>query len=301
MSPRSYLFSTFASWGLTASGALLAVVGVVAAFLPHEATDGALTRALCVWGFAGMTGFAVACGQCAAAAAMHACERGRFVQVVFWPAVVCVGGFAVASGIGIHLGWSILAHGSAVKALPPDWIVNCAAAFVALAKPSMSWVVEGRKGIDRLDSDAASREEDARIEAARQRDRDALIDKAPNVEPLRQKRVRGAAAVASLIALGAPQGAADAAPVTQHDAPLMTHQEAPQDAQVDAPRAAPQKQQKGAAKTRVTKQDKMRQEAHRLLLQGGASNRQIAAATGLSPSTVDRMAKALTPLQDAAA
>ena len=301
MNPPAYLFSICASWGLTASGGLLAVVGVVAAFMPPEVMDANLTRSLCVWGFAGMTGFAVACGQCAAAAAMHACERGRFVKVVFWPALVCVIGFAVASGIGIHLGWSILAHGSAVKALPADWIVNCAAAFVALAKPSMSWIIQGRKGIDALDAEARDREEEARLEAARQRDREATIANAPNVTALRQKRVSGAAAAASFFALAAPGGASEAAPVVQHEAPQMTQPDARNEAPREAPNAAP----RAAPKTRVTKQDKMRQAVMLAVLQRGAasepSNRAIAERLGCSASTVDRAVKAMTPLQGAAA
>lgn len=171
--PRSYLFSTIVSWGLTGSGGLLAVVGVVAAFMPVSALSPDSARGLCVLGFAGLMGFSVACGNCTASAAAHAVERGRFVKAVFWPAAVCTVGFAGLSAIGIHLGWAILAHGAAISALPADWVVNTGAAFAALAKPAMSWIIEGRKAIDAIDAEERERKEEARLESARARDREA--------------------------------------------------------------------------------------------------------------------------------
>lgn len=123
--------------------------------------------------------------------------------------------------------------------------------------------------------------------------RDEAIANAPNVSPLRQTQLGATAAGAALMAFAAPQPAADALPLTHHEAPQRVRHEAPQSAR----KAAPQKQTRGASK--------VRQDIAAVLLQRGAalspSNREIAAQFKVSPSTVDRIAKAMTPLQDAAA
>jgi DNA-binding NarL/FixJ family response regulator len=123
--------------------------------------------------------------------------------------------------------------------------------------------------------------------------RDEAIASAPNVSTLRQTHLSTAAAGAALMAFAAPHPAADALPLTHQEAPERVRHEAPQPVR----KAAPQKQARGATK--------VRQDIAMALLQRGAalepSNRAIAAQLKVSPSTVDRIAKAMTPLQGAAA
>lgn len=288
--PRSYAWSYLLSWGLTISGGALAVVSVLAYFLPASMVDPDATRLLCVIAFAAMVGFSVACANCTAAAAQHAISRRRKYPAVLWPALLCTLGFCLASGIGVHLGWALMTQGVTAHDLPDAWVVNSAAIFIALAKPAMNWIIEGRKGIDRDDAAEAQIAEDARLDAARQRDRD--IAQAHNVTHLpRTRRVTaGAAAIIAAASLGAPHDAAEAAPLVQTDTPEATQQEAATDAPTKAPR------------TRLTALEKKRQEATRLLLENvpGRSNRQIAKMTSLSASTIDRIARALSPLEQAA-
>lgn len=81
----------------------------------------------------------------------------------------------------------------------------------------------------------------------------------------------------------------------RHD-PMVHHFNAPvvrQMAQDGAPRRAP--------KARAVAQTGARQKAQEMLLAGALSRRAIAEKTGLSPSTINRMAKALTPLEQVAA
>lgn len=217
-----------------------------------------------------------------------------------WPSVIgCIVAmivFGLFSHESLRHAWGEAAERGYVDPASPLSVALLLA--LPFAEPFVFWIRQLLWERWRAAHAAEQREEEARLEAARQRDRDAAISNAANVTTLPKKRLTGAAAAASMLVLGGPHGASEAAPVTQADAPQTTHHEAPHFIPADAPQEAPQKQPKGAPKTRVTKQDKMRQEAHRLLLQGGASNRQIAAATGLSPSTVDRMAKVMTPLEE---
>ena len=310
MERPTYFWSYALSWGLTISGGALAVVSVLAYFLPETLIAPDAARLLCVLAFAGMVGFSVACANCTAAAAQHALSRkGCFYAWTFWPALVCTLGFCVTTGIGVHLGWSLMTEGIASHELPDARLVNGAAVFIALAKPGMNWIIEGRKAIDKDASDAAEAVENARLDAIRQAD---IASRAGNVTQLRPKPRRttsGAAAIGALALLGAPQDAAEAAPQTQGDPPcgtrpdasasaMETHSAAPQDASEPRVRRTPR-----SASRRTPPDYETRVIVARELLQTQPhlSNREVARRARVSASKVDRLAREMTPLRTAAA
>lgn len=146
METRSYAWSTICAWGLTISVAVLGVAGVVAMF----GAGGRQFETACVIAFASMAAFAIAGANNAAAAALHALSCRPVHRATLVPAFICAGGFAVASNVGVHLGWAILAASAAhPEQLPDAWVVDAAALFLCFAKPAMSWVIEGRKAMDR--------------------------------------------------------------------------------------------------------------------------------------------------------
>lgn len=319
MSERpSYRWSYGLSFGLTASGGALAVVSVLAYFMPATLIPTDAARLLCVIAFAAMVGFSVACANCTAAAAQHALSRPeRFYAWTFWPALICTLGFCVTTGIGVHLGWSLMTRGITSHELPDARIVTGAAVFIALAKPAMNWIIEGRKIIDKDASDAAETVENARLDAIRKAEIEARAQ--PNVTHLRPRHThvrsvaRGAVAIASMIALGDAQDASAAAPQTQ----AQPAPETQPDAQEEAPApevetrqqthmpclpAAPQTQRRRTSKRTKDDFDARCRQARTLLLQTPApSNRKVAKATRLSASTVDRIAREVTPLRTSAA
>lgn len=288
----TYVWSYGFSWGLTVSGGTLAVVSVLAYFLPHTLIAPDDAKLLCVIAFAGMVGFSVACANCTAAAAQHAVARSRFYPATFWPALVCTLGFCVTTGIGVHLGWTLMTQGIASHDLPDARLVNSAAVFIALAKPAMNWIIEGRRGIDRDDADLAEAAENARFDALRQAERDTRPSNVTHLPPRVRRTASGAAALGALAALGAPHDAAEAAPRAQ----LEPASDAPSEAPAEAP-AAPQTQPDPDPDARRVKAREMIQAAPQTRL----SNRAIARETGLSPSTIDRMVRELTPLRERAA
>lgn len=108
------------------------------------------------------------------------------------------------------------------------------------------------------------------------------------------------AAMAALAVNGLPHGAPELRQFVRHETPRVEQLErvfgAPQE-RASAPRGAPPR----ARKARATTQDGARQKAQHMLMAGALSRRQIAEKTGLSPSTINRMAKAMTPLEGAMA
>lgn len=209
---RSYPWSTFCAWGLTGSVAVLGVAGAVAMFEPAANLDG-----VCVAAFAAMAAFAIAGANNAAAAAMHALSAGGSWRTWHWPtlapAIVCAVGFAVASNIGVHLGWAILAANAAQpQHLPPPWQIDVAALFLCFAKPAMTWVIEGRRTMDReakAAADKAQADELAAIRAANQ------AKNPPARQPFQPEVVEGGRTSASAgqrVALAAAAAAAVIAP-----------------------------------------------------------------------------------------
>jgi hypothetical protein len=269
---------------------------VLAMFMRLGADGDAFLRTLCVISFAAVAGLALANANNAASAAMHAMSRGthwthwHFATLV--PAVICAVGFCLSSVIGVHLGWEIMTQGVTHAQPPKAEQVLIAAAFLAFAKPAMSWVIEGRRTMDKAEADAAEALENARLDALRQAD---IASRSPNVThlPSRVRRTLAGAAAFALAASAASGTQADAAPQVQEDAPsptpasdALTHSEY---ASVETPLASD-----AAYDARV-------EEARRLLLSGGRSNRAIARLTHLSPSKVDRLAREMTPMRSAAA
>jgi hypothetical protein len=305
----TYFWSYALSIGLTISGGALAVVSVLAYFMPGTLIPADTAKTLCVVAFACMVGFSVACANCTAGAAQHAISASKFYPWTFWPALICTLGFCVTTGIGVHLGWSLMTQGIASHELPDARIVTGAAVFIALAKPAMNWIIEGRRGIDRDAADAEQAVENARIEAIRQRDREARPDNVTQLRPKTRRSIVGAAAAASAMLLGGPQDAADAAPQTQLDAPHTdasdapeTHQETQAAAPASLPQTQPKTQRRGASKRKPTDYETRVSEAKRLLTtQPDVSNREIARRAGVSPSKVDRLVREMTPLRNAAA
>lgn len=297
----TYFWSYALSWGLTISGGTLAVVSVLAYFLPETMIAPDVARLLCVFAFAGMVGFSVACANCTAAAAQHAI-RHKFYAATFWPALICTLGFCVTTGIGVHLGWALMTSGLASHDLPDARLVNGAAVFIALAKPAMNWIIEGRRGIDKDAADAAEAIENQRLDAIRREDRDASGSNVTQLRPRTRRTVVGAAAAASALLLGSPHDAAEAAPQTQFDAP---HTGASDAAETHAAEAPPERVRRTSGRTnkRTPPDYETRVLVARelLLTQPSLSNREVARRSRVSPSKIDRLARELTPLREAAA
>ena len=306
---RTYVWSYFLSWGLTISGGALAVVSVLAYFLPDTIIKPDAARLLCVIAFAAMVGFSVACANCTAAAAQHAISRqGHFYAATFWPAIACTLGFCVTTGIGVHLGWVLMTQGIASHDLPDARLVNGAAVFIALAKPGMNWIIEGRKAIDKDERAEAEAKEDARVKAEAEARRAETEARAGNVTQLRPKSKRvtaGAAALASLTLMGSPHGAAEAVPQTQSDAPRQTQLDAsasPVEKHLATALPPPQTHRKRASRRATPDYETRVAYAKELLLtQPSLSNREVARRAEVSASTADRLARELTPLSNTAA
>lgn len=184
----SYIWSTSCAWGLTISVVVLGVCGAMAMFMPGVDLLGAPLFNWCAVAFAAMAALAVASANNAAAAAMHAISRS-----VGWhwptlvPAILCAGGFAIASNMAVHLGWSVLAAtASQPEALPDAWAVNAAALFLCFAKPAMAWIIEGRKAMDLADQRAAEAAEAAELSAIRNPQRPATVADQPASQPVSQ-------------------------------------------------------------------------------------------------------------------
>lgn len=184
MAAKTYNASNACAWGLTMSGATFGVAGVLALFIP----DASALNFLCVVALAGMTAFAVACANFAAAAAMHAVSGASRVHwPTFWPSLALTLIFAIGSAGGVHLGWIVLADMAPDPAkLPPAHVVDLAALVLCVAKPAMTWIIEGRRAIDLIAAREADEraEEGRRIEAAAERDRLAAQERIARAAPI---------------------------------------------------------------------------------------------------------------------
>jgi hypothetical protein len=208
----------------------------------------------------------------------------------------------------VHLGWTLMTVGLASHALPDARIVLAASVFIALAKPGMNWIIEGRKALDKLDAERAAREQAQELERTRAQDRALAASRDSGGQKTRQRGTSAAGAwvpkvVAAVAAasLGAPQdAAAEAGPVqpVTHSRDASMTQVADASASVDE--APPAKRVKRVVRQKQKQQDAYeaaRQRAREMLRETHPlSNRAIARETGLSPSTVDRMAREMTPL-----
>lgn len=147
--------------GLVSSATVLTVVGVLAAFLPLGGVWQDILRAICVTAFAAVAGFALLVSNQAAAAAHHVLTRRRQFRATFWIALACAVICGTTSVIGVHVGWTLVAVNAApdLFGLPPVWAVDIAGGALAFTKPAMSWVIEGRRAIERLDREEAEGEE----------------------------------------------------------------------------------------------------------------------------------------------
>lgn len=308
MSERpTYAWSYALSWGLTISGGTLAVVSVLAYFLPATMLGAQSAKLLCVFAFAAMVGFSVACANCCAGAAMHAVTAqtaSKSYWSTFWPAIGCMFGFCVTTGIGVHLGWALMTQGVASHDLPDARLVNGAAIFIALAKPGMNWIIQGRRGMDKDAADAAEVIENARLDARHKTEIESRNSNVTHLRPKTGRTIAGAAAAASLTLLGAPRDASAEAPQTQQDAHRVSTSDAPEvqtEAPLDAPTVAPQTRSRRSVGRKPTDYETRVCEAKRLLTtQPNMSNRQIAKQTRISPSKVDRLARDMTPLRGVA-
>lgn len=146
---RDYRWSSIFAWGLTLSGATLAIGGVVGMFWP--AFD---ISWMCVCAFAGMMAFGIGLVNCSAAGALHAIKHRKddgtqIDWTVLAPALAVCLGFAFATNIGVHMGWEVVKANAPQGAhLPPTVTIDAVFYIFAFAKPAMAWIVEGRKAMD---------------------------------------------------------------------------------------------------------------------------------------------------------
>jgi len=153
--PTRYTWSVFCTWGLTLCVAALTIAGVLAMFLDLDAQAAAEIRNFCVIAFAGVAAFALASANNAAAAAMHAISEGKTDWPTLGPSVFCTVGFCLVSVAGVHMGWEIMAASVGPgHTLPDVWMVDLAGLYLAVAKPAMSWVIEGRRQMDKKEAKA---------------------------------------------------------------------------------------------------------------------------------------------------
>lgn len=280
-SPR-YLWSTFCAWSLTISVVVLGVAGAMAMFLPAGDLAGLSRDQWCVLAFAAMAALAIACANNAAAAAMHAISRPGGWSKWHWPtlapALACAVGFAVASNVAVHLGWSILAAVAAhPEALPDARQVDLAALFLCFAKPAMAWIIEGRKAMDLSDRQAAEAAEEERLAAIRKADRSASR---PARQPFQPEVVEGGRPASHVSQLG--QTVAGVAAVSTGVAGAMADRPA-EAATFQPPRLEPVSH---SAKTWPNR------EAHAAaLLKEGKSQRAVARETGLTRYMVGQIAR----------
>lgn len=181
---QRYLWSTACAWGLTISVVVLGVCGAMAMFMPEADLLGFKLSHWCVVAFASMAALAVASANNAATAGMHAISRPEgWHWPTLIPAAICAVGFAAASNVAVHLGWSVL-EGSASRpeALPSPWLINLAALFLCFAKPAMAWIIEGRKAMDATDKRAAEMALQDELSAIRATQQPAKV---ANAEPKR--------------------------------------------------------------------------------------------------------------------
>lgn len=168
---EKYSASSLCAWGLTLSGAAFGVAGILALFVASPTLS-----FICVFALAAMTAFAVACANFAAAAAMHAVSGASRVHwPTFWPSLALTGIFAVGSAGGVHLGWLVLADMAPnPDKLPDAKLVDAAALVLCVAKPAMTWIIEGRKAIDVIAAREAAEKADEEKRRADATTRDRL-------------------------------------------------------------------------------------------------------------------------------
>lgn len=306
---KTYFWSRLCAWGLTAAVAVLGLTGVAAIFIPGGAFLGASLQQWCVAALAAMIVLSVVNANNAAAAAMHAISTSGGWRHWHWPtllpSIILAAGFAAASNVGVHLGWEILAAAADDQhALPSVWVIDAAALFVSFAKPGMTWIIEGRMAIERVKAQAEQAAQDARVEAARSADRaagDRRAASSANVTPLASHgaKASGAAALALM-----------AAAIGAHDAGAQPFTPGPtENVSAREVGAEPVFTSKGGSdqpghrlQARRDAFEERRQAARELLaIQPSLSNRCVARRTGVSPSTVDRVARTMSRVAQNAA
>lgn len=279
----SYLWSTVCAWGLTISVVILGVCGAMAMFMPGVDLLGVSLSHWCVVAFAAMAALAVASANNAAAAAMHAISQPTgWHWPTLAPAILCAVGFAIASNVAVHLGWSVLtASASQPEKLPEPWKVEMAALFLCFAKPAMAWIIEGRRAMDAADQRAADLAEAAELSAIRDAQRSAKVaepeSQRPASQPFRPEVVEGGRSVSHV-----GQSVAGAVAVSATVAGVVA----------DRPAEAASFQPPPLEQVSHSQQTWASREAHAAaLLKGGLSQRAVVRETGLSRYMVGQIAK----------
>ena len=285
----SYLWSTVCAWGLTISVVILGVCGAMAMFMPGADLLGVSLSHWCVVAFAAMAALAVASANNAAAAAMHAISQpGGWHWPTLAPAILCAVGFAIASNVTVHLGWSVLtASASQPEKLPEPWKVEMAALFLCFAKPAMAWIIEGRRAMDAASQRAADLAEAAELSAIRDAQRSAKVaepeSQRPANQPFQPKVVEGgrpASHVSHVSQIGQP--VAGALAVSAAVAGVVADRPA-DTATFELPTLEP---------VNHSERTYASAEAHAAaLLQSGLSQRAVVRETGLSRYMVGQIAK----------
>lgn len=284
----SYLWSTSCAWALTISVVILGVCGAMAMFWPESRLLGMELSQWCVVAFAAMAALAVASANNAAAAAMHAISRPTgWHWPTLVPAILCAVGFAVASNVAVHLGWSVLAASASQPAdLPEAWTVNVAALFLCFAKPAMAWIIEGRRAMDAADQRAAELAEAAELSAIRKAQRPAKVaepdSQRPASQPFQPKVVEGGRPASHVSQIGQPL--AGAAAVSAAVVGVMADRPA-EAASFELPTLEP---------VNHSERTWASAEAHAAaLLKNGQSQRAVVRATGLTRYKVGQIADGL--------
>ena len=281
----TYLWSTVCAWGLTISVVILGVCGAMAMFMPGADLLGVSLSHWCVVAFAAMAALAVASANNAAAAAMHAISQPTgWHWPTLAPAILCAAGFAIASNVAVHLGWSVLtASASQPEKLPEPWKVEMAALFLCFAKPAMAWIIEGRRAMDLADQRAAEAAEAAELSAIRQTQRSVTLADQPATRPVSQpfqpKVVEGGRPANQISHVS--QSVAGVTAISATVAGAMADRPA-EAASFDLPRPEP---------VSHSEQTFASAEAHAVyLLKNGASQRAVVKQTGLTRYKVGQIA-----------
>jgi len=173
MHAQEFRWSNLFSFTLPASAAAMLIAGVLAwrpEFVPAGFAD--LARTVCLVAFAVLGASAIGAASCMFSHASAARAAGKAWRHVMVPALLFGAGFALASAIGVHIGWEVLTKPNlASMSLPSSGVVVAASLFLALGKPMLAWVVEGRRQIAQAAANAEIAE--AKAEAKERETRDS--------------------------------------------------------------------------------------------------------------------------------
>lgn len=252
--------------GLSASVAGFSAFNFIAPFFPQQVgilgNEIAIPNLVAALLLASIVGNAQGLANCMAANARRVGAAGH-TKAGKWCWAFCVG-FAGVSWFGLHNAWEMVRESATGFAFPPALLMDALFAFIAMSEPTMNWVVDLLKGLQRVEErqDEQALRETAADREARQREADE-----------RRKGFRTVAATTAAAAIAIPMGI----PTAEFPLEPVSHS-APASADIDAHHSHGWKGPRDQAKWEIFK------EAHRR----GLSPMEIHEEVGIPTTTVYR-------------